>query len=179
MTHRVLWSNIAVLATDQITNTTAETTFGSQVPFPANLDFLGNAGRAYRLKGFLALSTAVSGQGTIAFRVKWGVANLAASAAIALPASLAGAAGAGGMFEVIVRICTTGASGKIACQGFGFLNAAGTLTGFDFVNAGTLATGQITVNTQTAANLGVSAQFSVASASNIVTLTDLVVEELT
>lgn len=175
MTHRVLWSNIAILATDQITNTTAEATFGSQAPIPANPESLANAGRAFRLQGFFALSTAAASAGTLTLRVKWGATNLSASAPILLPAGLSNA---GGRFDCLVQICATGASGKIACQGFGLVDNAGSAQTFAWVNPGTGAVGQVTVNTQLAANLGVSAQFSVASASNSITLTDLLIEEL-
>lgn len=175
MSHRLLWSNTAVLATDQISNTAAEAVFGSQAPFPANTDSLVNGGRTFRLQGFFALSTASTSAGTLTLRVKWGATNLSASAAISLPAGLSNV---GGRFECFVQICATGATGKISCQGFGAFDNAGSALTFAWVNLGTGAAGQVTVNTQLAANLGVSAQFSVASASNAITLTDLLIEEL-
>lgn len=167
MAYRLLWSNTAVLVTDQIFNTTSETTFGAQVPFPANADTSSHQGRTIRLKGFFALSTAPATPGTLILKIKWGASVLAASAAIALPAGLANA---GGWFEAVVVICATGSGGKISCQGFGMIDNAGTPISFSFVNAGVGAAGQATINTQNAANLGVSAQFS-SAASSTVTMT--------
>jgi hypothetical protein len=175
MTHRVLWSNVSVLTTDQIANTTTETTFGSQSALPANTDSLTNSGRTFRLQGFLALSTAAASAGALTLRVKWGASNLSTSAPIALPTGLSNS---GGRFDCFIQICATGSAGKVSCQGFGLFDNAGAALTFTWVNPGTGVSGQSTINTQLAANLGISAQFSVASPSNIITLTDLIIEEL-
>ena len=75
-------------------------------------------------------------------------------------------------------------SGKVMFQAEGFINKAetganqGTPIMFDLINPGTGIAGMIGVNTQSAANLSMAAQFSVASAANVVTLTQLVCEEI-
>ena len=177
MAHRLLLAENTVQTGNVIANTTTETTFASQIPFPANLDNLSNAGRLYRLRADGYISSLVTTPGTLTLKIKWGAMLLAASAAIQLPATALN----NNHFELTATalICLTGTSGRIACQGGGFIDAAGAPISFGFVNIGTGTGGQITVNTQSAANLNVSATFSVANAANSVTLAQLICEELT
>ena len=177
MTYEVLKANVSVPAGDQITNTTTETTFTSQIYMAANTDVLANGGKTYLLKGFLAYGTVVTAPGTLTLKIKLGSTVLAATNAIALP--VVAQTNAGGWFEILIRYAVTGTSGLVICQGFGMLDtAANAPVSFSFVNPGTLVSGQITVNTQTQQNLLMTATFSVANAANKVTLTEFFVERV-
>lgn len=175
--HRLLLAENQVQAANVIASTTAETIFASQIPLPANLDSLSNAGRLYRLRVCGYMSSLATTPGTLTLKLKWGTTILGASAAIQLPT----AAMTNNHWELtaLALICLTGTSGKIACQGGGFIDANGAPISFGLVNVGTLAAGQITVNTQNAANLNFTAQFSIANAVNSITLAQLICEELT
>jgi|GEM_PF-1542154 hypothetical protein len=75
------------------------------------------------------------------------------------------------------------ANGAVSFQAEGWLNQGvsgnqGTPLMFDLINPGTGTSGQMLLGTQSPANISLTAQFSVASASNIVTMTQLLVEEI-
>lgn len=173
---RLLLADNTVPAANSFNNSSAETVFGSVVPLPANTEALSNAGRSYRIKAFGYLSSKASAPGTLTFKIKWGSTLLVATAAIALPVSLANA---GFVLDAHLVVCVTGTSGKVSSQGFVTIDNAGAAVTAGMVNTGTVATGQIAVNTQTGVNLGISATFSLADTGNIATLTQMIVEELT
>lgn len=175
--HVLLLKDVSVPTGNQISNTTTPTSFAWSIPWPANTDTLANAHRTFKIKGFGSLSSAASGQGTLTLKFLWGSTALAATAAISMPASLNSA---GWTLDAILRVCSTGTSGKISAQGFFILDNAGVSVSAGMVNAGTGTSGQITINTQNAASPGIQLQstFSAASASNIITLLDMVIEEI-
>ena len=176
MPYRLLLAENTVQAANVVASTAAETAFASVVPIPGNTDVLSRAGRFYRLRADGYMGSLVTTPGTLTLKIKWGSTILASTGAVQLPAS----AMTNKHWEFVagILVATTGTSGKIACQGGGLIDANGAPISFGFVNTGTGATGQITVNTQTAANISVTAQFSISDAANTITLAQLLVEQL-
>ena len=110
--------------------------------------------------------------------INTGSTTILGTATITLPASLANA---GFKIDGFVLVCATGQSqGKVVAQGFLLVDNAGTPISGAIVNTGTGSTPQIAPTNGTASNqnitLGLAAQFSVASASNSVTLSQLLVD---
>jgi len=172
---RVLISDLSVPAANSISNTAAETAFTWLVPFPANSSSGDTQGRTYRLKLYGYHSSDGTTPGTLTLKLKWGSTALCATRAITVPVSLSNA---GWIMDAVVRICTTGTSGKVSAQGFFTLDNAGTAIVSGMVNTGTGTTGQITINTQTAQNLTITATMSSALAANTIVLADCIIEEL-
>ena len=172
---RVLVSDLSVPTGNSISNTAAETAFTWQIPFPANTASGDTQGRAYRLKLFGYHSSDATTPGTLTLKLKWGSTALCATRAITVPASLANA---GWTLDALVRVCTTGTSGKVSAQGFFILDNAGAAVVSGLVNTGTGTAGQITINTQTAQNLTITETMSSALAANTIVLADAIIEEL-
>lgn len=165
-----------VPAGNSFNTSAAENNFASAWPLPANSESLSNAGRTYVMKAYGYISSLGSSPGSLTLKVKWGATVLGTATISTLPTSLSSA---GFMLDALVTVCTTGTSGKVSCQGFVTLDNVNVGVTAGIVNTGTVATGQITVNTQTAANLQISETFSVSSASNIITLSQLLIGETT
>ncbi len=176
MTYQLLLGDVAVPAGNQIANSAAATSFAAALQWPANLDSANNQNRTFRIKAFGSLSTLVTTPGTLTLKLLWGATALAATIAVQLPA--AALTNAGWMLDAVIRVCITGTSGKVATQGMLIIDNAGLAITAALVNAGTGATGQITVNTQTAQNIALQSQFSIANAANVITLLEMMVEEV-
>jgi hypothetical protein len=166
-------ANISVQSGNQITNTVTETNFLDAVLVGPEINAGAGVGRLFKIKAFGYLSSLGASPGTWALKVKAG-STVLGTATVTLPNSLANA---GWELNAFALVCATGASGKVSCQGFMKGDNAGTPFSAGMVNTGTLATGQITVNTGVSNTLQVSTKFSVADPANIVTLTQLFIEE--
>jgi hypothetical protein len=169
---------------NQIANTASEAAFASVVPIIwNNADTGSNAGRSFRIKAYGYYSCIAGTPGTLSLRIKIGSVYLHPTApypSISLPTG--GVTNQGWTLGAYSQIVSTGSSGKMSFQGEALFNNGGTPIMMDFINlAGSPPAspwGQIIVNTQTASNLSLAVAFSVANASNSITLTQLICEEI-
>lgn len=183
MAYRLALANTTVPAGNVVTNTTTRTTFADTAIILDPNGFIGSGnGKLFTFQGYGYVSSAAATPGTLTLSVVYtntGSTTVLGTATITLPTSLNNA---GFLLQGFVLVTATGQSqGKVACQGFLTLDNAGAPVSGAMVNAGTGATGQIAPTNGTAGNqnitLGLAATFSVASASNSVTLSQLIVEE--
>jgi hypothetical protein len=159
-----------------VANTTTETTITSTGVGSLNLpvNFL-TAGKVIRFRALGYIGTLGIGQGTIQVKVTLEGGTVMLSTASTVIASLSN-----NSFEIVGEfICrTTGGSGTVMGQGYAQhqnAGSAGTLTRYQMVNTAT-----VTVDTTDAdgLDLDITFKWSVASATNTITITDLIVEAL-
>lgn len=188
MPYRLLLAENTVQVLNVVANTVTETAFASALPVWQNLDGIGNAsapgtnaGRLIKIKCHGYISSLVTTPGTLTLKLKWGAVIIGQTAAIQLPA----AAMVNNHWELdaFILIVEAWASGRVACQGGGWMDiginsGAAAMLPFAFVNTGTVKTGQIVVNTTLAASITLTAQFSVANAANSITLAQMIAEEV-
>lgn len=189
MPYRLIYGSNTVQAADSITNTTTPTLFASAVAFGVNTDGTSdttsggvNAGRVFRLRADGYLSTAAAAS-TMLFKVFWGATQIAIStpAGLIAPISLVNA---DWNLALNIVIANASATGKIMCQGNGYINDSITAPTkpvpitFGLVNVGTVSAGQVAVNTQLQANLGVQVTFGTAGVGNTIVMSQLIVEQL-
>lgn len=176
MTQFLRLANITVPAGNQLTNPTTRTLFADTYLVPSNSYVASNTGILYRFEAFGYISSLVSGTpGTLKLDIEIG-GTVLGTATINLPT--AGLTNAGFYFKGFAMVCATATTGPtMSCQGFGWVDNGGVAITAAMVNTGLTTTGQINVNTQTGGALGMGAIYSVSSASNIVTLTQLIIEE--
>ena len=170
-------ANNTVPSGNQITNVTAKTYFADNWPLPSNTDNGSNTGRTFRVQAFGYISSLVTTPGTLTLALNVGTTAICSTAAIQLPA--VALSNAGFKLDAVAVLCTSGTSGKWSAQGFVTFDpqAVTFVSNYGMVNTGTAATGQISINTNTAALLQLSATFSVQSASNIITATQILIYE--
>jgi hypothetical protein len=188
MGYRLLLAENTVQATNVIANTVSATAFASAIPVLQNLDGIGNAaspgtnaGRMIKIKCHGYISSLVTTPGTLTLTWKWGAVTIGATAAIQLPA--AAMVNNHWECEFIILIVEAWTSGRVACQGGGWMDmglnsGAAAMLPFGFVNTGTVKTGQIVVNTTLASSITLTAQFSIANAANSIALAQMIVEEV-
>lgn len=166
-------ANTTVPALNQFSNSVAENTFSDSYQTITN-NYSGTyVGNTFTIKGFGYISSMASSPGTLIFKIKWGSVVLG-TATITLPVSLSNS---GFMIDAIIIVCLTGTSGRVSCQGMTLVDNNGSAISAAFVSTGLTTTGQKVVNTQSASVIGISSTFSVANAGNIVTLSQLIIEE--
>ncbi len=158
----VLFANTTVPAA--VANTVTETTFAQSYTIPAN-DC--QPGRLYRITAQGSYSTTASP--TMTFRLKLGSTNIAATNAIVMGTTQTNR---GWRVEGQFVCITTGSSGTIESQGAATVGlTAITIGGGDMVT-----TTRPTINTTTTQAVQLSVQWGTASASNTITLRQLIVE---
>lgn len=182
MGYKLALANTTVPAGNVVSNTTTRTTFAdTAIVIDPNGDIGAGNGQLFTFTGYGYIGSAASAPGTLALSVAYintGSTTILGTATFTLPAALANA---GFIIQGFVLVTATGQSqGKVACQGFLTVDNAGAPISGAIVNPGTAAAGQIAPTNGTAGNqnitLGLAAQFSVANAANVVTLSQLIVE---
>jgi hypothetical protein len=188
MGYRLLLAENTVQAANVIANTVTETAFVSALPVWQNLDGVSNvaipgsnAGRMIKLKCFGYISSLVTTPGTLTLKLKWGATIIGQTAAIQLPA--AAMVNNAWELDAFILIVEAWTSGRIACQGTGWMDmglnsGAAAMLPFAMLNVGTVKTGQVVVNTTLAASITLTAQFSIANAANSITLSQMIAEEV-
>lgn len=161
-------SGVLFTQTDTVTvaNTVTETTLSGtgvgSLTIPANFFIIG---RTLRIRGFGYHSS--TGNPTITLRFKLGSTTIG---------TVTGASGNGSNdgfeFDGVLTCRTTGASGTIQAQGsYQELQPNGLIEG-----GGNTST--TTINTTTSQTLSITVQWGTASASNTISLTNLILESL-
>ena len=168
--------DIVTESRNTITNTTTETSFFNNFPWRANTD---KDSRALHYKLFWKgwYSTLADTPGTLTFKLRWGTyaftspsaTVIASSSAIALPSGMTNQLWTLDL-DLTLRNRGSGTYGKAIAIGRPILNW-GSVPIVDQMPTGGSDT-SINLDTSLAAQIFVTAQFSVASASNIITLTD-------
>lgn len=155
-----------------ITNTTTETAFSNgKYTVPADSATIG---RTFRITAGGKFSTMAGSPGSLTFNVRWGSANtdpLLVNLPM-VPANLtASLANAGWFLIVIVTVRTLGASGSA--------NGTGTASLYNTTPLNNdLQPSTTTINTTAAKDLTLFAKWSVANASNTITLENFIVEQV-
>lgn len=177
MTQILRLANNTVPTGNQLANPTTKTLFADTYLVPSNSYAGSGTGIVYRFKAFGYLSSLVSATpGNLQLNIEIGGTVLGTST-VTLPT--AGLTNAGFMFDGVVIVCATATTGPtMSCQGFTIVDNAGAAITAAMVNTGTTTTGQKSINTQTGGALGMSTLFSATSATNTITLTQLIVEEI-
>lgn len=162
----VVFANTTIQGGDTVANTTSETNFASNYSIPAN-DC--QPGRVFRVTAQGLYSTAGTAP-TLNMRVKFGTTVLVASGTNTTSAS---AVSREWRLEFQLTCISTGVSGSV--------EAGGTFTRFSSTVASVLwelrNAATVTVDTTATQTLQISAQWSAASASNTITMRQLIIEE--
>jgi hypothetical protein len=180
--YRLISAENTVPTGNTVANSNVATSFASQaVILAANSDVTANSNRSFRITAFGYYSCQAT-PGNLTITANLGTFLLGTATITNLPS--AGVTNAGWCLTAFMQIVETGSgtSGRVSFQGEMFLNGAhgsGGALMADMINTGSGTSGQITGNTQAAANFLLTVQWATASATNTITMSQLVVEEIT
>lgn len=164
----LLYSNTSVPAGNTVANTVTETAFDSSYTIPANSVAVGDV---LRVTATGVYSTALVAP-NLTGKLKLGSTTVLNTGALT---AVAGVANAGWTFQGWIVITGIGAGGALEAQGYAeFATAATTALSVNVTN-----TAAISLDTTASQALTVTVQWSAASASNSITMRQLVVEKLT
>lgn len=152
-----------------VASTASETTLVSSTGI-GGVELLKNGftvGKTYRVSGAGVFSN--TGTPTLTLKVKFGSTVILSTGAVT---TVTGATNREFTFSGLITVKSLGASGTASAQG-SFVEYASTAVVYPMTNSST-----VTVDTTANQTVGVTAQWGASSASNTITLTNLVLEEL-